>query len=61
MNFLFHFEHNSAKRYNNDKKKKKKEQKKKRDLNSSKNVMLKSIVIKKSLNTSHLTCLKIFI
>ena len=41
--------------------KKKKEQKKKRGLNSSKNVMLKSIIIKKSLNTFHLTCLKTFV
>ena len=35
--------------------------KKKRDLNISKNVILKNIIIKKRLNISHLTSLTIFV
>ena len=42
-------------------KKKRKEKKKKRGLNISKDIMLKSIMIKKSFNISHLMCLIIFI
>ena len=41
--------------------KKKKEKEKERDLNILKNVILKSIMIKKSLNISFLMCLIIFI
>ena len=60
MILLFHFRHNHAKDIITIKKKKKKEKKKKRGLNTSKNVMLRNIITKKSLNTSHLMCLKIF-
>ena len=42
-------------------KKKTKEKKKKRDLNILKNVMLKSIVIKKSVNIFYLIYLMIFV
>ena len=42
-------------------KKKIKEKKKERNLNISKNVMLKSIIIKKSFNISHLIYLIIFV
>ena len=60
MNLSFHFEHDYTKDIITIKKKKR-EKKKKKGLNISKNIMLKNIIIKKSFNTSHLTCLKIFI
>ena len=60
MILSFHFKHDHAKNMITIKKKKKKEKKKKRGSNTSKNIMLKNIVIKKSLNTFHLMCLKIF-
>ena len=41
--------------------KKRKEKKKERDLNISKNVMLKNIVIKKNFNIFYLMCLTIFV
>ena len=44
-----------------NKKEKKREKKKKRNLNISKDIILKNIVIKKSVNISHLMCLIIFI
>ena len=42
-------------------KKKKKEKKKKRDLNISKNIILKNIITKKSINISYLIYLIIFV
>ena len=60
MILSFHFKHDHAKDMITIKKKKKKEKKKKRGSNTSKNVILKNIIIKKSFNTSHLMYLKIF-
>ena len=60
MILSFHFKHSHAKDIITIKKKKKKEKKKKMGSNTSKDIMLKNIIIKKSLNTSHLMCLKIF-
>ena len=60
MNLSLHFKHYYAKDIITIKKEKEKE-KKKKDSNISKNVMLKSIAAKKSLNTFRLMCLKIFV
>ena len=55
MIFSFHFGHNHAKRYdNNQKEKKTKGEKEEERFKFFENVMLKYIMIKKSLNTSHL-------
>ena len=61
MNLSFYFEYNHAKNIITIKKKRKKEKKKKRDLNTSKDIMLKNIVTKKNFNIFHLTCLKILV
>ena len=60
MILSFHFRYDHAKDIITIKKKKEKEKKKKKGLNISKDIMLKNIIIKKNLNTSHLMCLKIF-
>ena len=55
MIFSFHFEHSYAKRYNNDQKEKKTKGEKEEERSKfSENAMLKYIITKKSLNTSHL-------
>ena len=56
MNFSFHFEYDYIKEMIIVRKKKQE-----RDLNISKNVMLESIVTKRSFNTFYLMYLKIFV
>ena len=55
MIFSFHFGYNYAKRYNNDQKEKKtKGEEEEKGFKFSENAMLRCIVAKESLNTSHL-------